>query len=430
MTAVALLRDGSSLGRSVPGPVFSAAPGGRRFAVMRARSCYNQAMSEIRLIESPRERDAYKELSRYCFVDTVGWTDRFLPASAKDGAAYGVFEGDRLLAALLSRSFQCVLFGKTHGMAGIGAVATWPEERAKSHVRELMKHAIRKDREGGKTVSSLYPFKFSFYEKFGYGYIGAWSIHKFSPSDIKILPAPKGEWAAFDDSPGMRGGYRDVFSRWAQSFDFACLPAEDAPEKLRALLDTNKEFCYLYRASDGVKAILRYVLVVTGPFSKRMEVRKAAWTDAEGFQALFHFFKKHRDQVPEIEWRTWKDLPVYHMMNEPRIYCAMSRDWMARPLDLPKLLAQRIESEGFRGHAELSVSDDIIESNTGTYLIEDHKVKRIPQTGGSPMELPLLSRLLFGGMSYQEAVLAGHAPDPSLEPLFSRQRPVWLTEMF
>jgi predicted acetyltransferase len=387
-------------------------------------------MSEIRVIETRPEREAFRELARYCFVDTVGWIDRVPPAGAREGAAYGVFEGDRLLSALISRNYACSLFGETAGMAGISAVATWPEERGKSRVSELMAHAIRRDREEGKSVSSLYPFKFSFYEKYGYGFVGESSLYRFSPYDVRGLTPPGGEWAAFDGSPEMFGGYLDVFSRWARSFDFACLPALDSRDELRAQLDADKEHCYLLRTAREVKAVLRYALVVTGPFSKRMEVRRAAWTDAEGFRGIFHFFVKHRDQVPEIDWRTCGGLGLHHMTGEPRIYCAVSRDWMARPLDLPGLLARRAEAEGFKGPAEISITDDLIESNTGTYLIEDGGVKLIRRKGGDTIGLPLFSSLLFGGMTYREAVLAGHVLEPALEPLFARRRPVWLTERF
>ena len=176
--------------------------------------------------------------------------------------------------------------------------------------------------------------------------------------------------------------------------------------------------------------MIRYGLSATGPHAKRLDMRKSAWTDAAGFRAIFHFFRLHRDQIPEIEWRTARDIPVHFMTKEPRVQCRLIRDWMARPLDLQRLLQDRVEAEAFDGRAEFSVHDEIIESNTGTYLVEKGKVLRSPRTAGGIIEMPLLSSLLFGGLTYSEAVMAGYAPPASLRDLFARRRSVWLSENF
>jgi predicted acetyltransferase len=387
-------------------------------------------MMEIRLVESRQDQDSYRALARYCFVDTTGWVDRIIPLPNDLATEYGAFEDGRLTTAIISYSYLCNLFGKKHPMSGIGAVATWPQDRGRGHVRSLMHHIMRKDHEEGKTVSALYPFKFAFYGKFGYGSLGEFAVYRFSPLDIRQLPPSKGEWIVFDCSEQMLADYKAVVSAWALQFDFACFPEDYTVERIRGTLDFNKEHCYLFRSGGAIKAMIRYTLTVVGQHAKRLDVRKAAWTDAEGFAAIFGFLSLHRDQIPEIEWKAKRDLPVHLMTREPRIQCALSWDWMARPLDLPRLLADRVEAEGFDGRAEFSVLDDVIESNTGAYLVESGKVKRTGPPGENPIDMQLLSSLLFGGMTYSEAVTAGYALSPGVQELFSHRRPIWLSENF
>jgi predicted acetyltransferase len=387
-------------------------------------------MTEIRRIESRQDLDSYKALMRYCFVDTTGWADVTVPAPEDIAKSYGVFDDGRLTTAMISNSFQCNLFGKNHPMSGIGCVASWPEDRGKGHVRTLMHHVIKADHGEGKTVSSLYPFKYSFYNMFGYGSIGGFAVYKFSPLDIGKLPPMKGEWIFFDGSDAMVEEYKNIIAAWASSFDFACVPAAHTADRVRGMLDFSKEKCCLFKSGGKITAMIRYGMTVIDTHAKRLEVRKAVWRDWEGFRAIFQFLALHRDQIPEIEWRAKRDLPVHLMTKEPRVQCLLSWDWMARPLDMAGLLADRLAADGFDGSAELSVVDDVIESNTGTYRIGNGKVKHAANTGTNLIDMPLLSSLLFGGMTYEEAVAAGHALSPRLQPLFARHRPIWLSEMF
>ncbi len=386
-------------------------------------------MVEIRPIESKADQDAYRALAKYCFVDT-GWVDRAIPQPADIAAEIGVFEDGRLTTALITNALVCNLFGEEHGMSGIGAVASWPQDRGKGHVRALMRHALLKDREEGRTVSSLYPFKFSFYAKLGYGSIGGFAVFRFSPLDIRKLPPLKGAWTPFDGTERAFGDYRTVASAWASRYDFACLPARLSAERLCDSLAFSKESCYLYASGGKPKAMIRYGMTPIGPHAKRMDVRKAAWTDAEGVQAVFHFLALHRDQVPEIEWRGKRDISVHLLTVEPRVQCSLTWDWMARPVDLPRLLADRAKADGFGGRAEFSVVDDLVESNSGAYRVEGGSVSHAAKPAENPIDMPLLSSLLFGGLTYEEAAFAGLQLPEGVRALFAHPRPIWLSEMF
>ncbi len=78
------------------------------------------------------------------------------------------FEGDQAAAVVVGiRMRQCVR-GRTLPMVGISGVAAHPTARRRGHVRTLMDRVHGDLRDAGHVVSTLYPFKMSFYEQFGY----------------------------------------------------------------------------------------------------------------------------------------------------------------------------------------------------------------------------------------------------------------------
>ncbi|MFJ8690532.1 GNAT family N-acetyltransferase [Micromonospora wenchangensis] len=60
------------------------------------------------------------------------------------------------------------LRGTVHPMAGIASVASHPGSRRKGHVRTLLNQLLRQMHDQGYPLSSLYPFRPSFYQRFGY----------------------------------------------------------------------------------------------------------------------------------------------------------------------------------------------------------------------------------------------------------------------
>ncbi len=58
--------------------------------------------------------------------------------------------------------------GRVYPMAGVASVASLPLGRRRGHVRALMTDLLGRMREEGCAVSALYPFRPSFYERFGY----------------------------------------------------------------------------------------------------------------------------------------------------------------------------------------------------------------------------------------------------------------------
>ena len=131
--------------------------------------------------------------------------------------------------------------GAVMPMGGISGVASMPAGRRSGHVRELMNHSIKVMREDGQPVSALYPFRESFYERFGYTGWPAARWVEVDPANLgAILRVPKtgtvrqreltdafDDWTAFVDErqasihgfsiygPARREEWREPGQYWA-----------------------------------------------------------------------------------------------------------------------------------------------------------------------------------------------------------------------
>jgi predicted acetyltransferase len=59
--------------------------------------------------------------------------------------------------------------GNVYPMAGVAGVATLPLARRRGFARELVTALLGRMRDSGHVVSALYPFRPSFYQRFGFG---------------------------------------------------------------------------------------------------------------------------------------------------------------------------------------------------------------------------------------------------------------------
>ena len=84
---------------------------------------------------------------------------------------FGLFDGEVLASTLIIISFQQMIRGVSLPMAGIAGVATKPEYRRKGLVRKLFEETYIYCKENNYPISTLYPFKVSYYEQFGYAWV-------------------------------------------------------------------------------------------------------------------------------------------------------------------------------------------------------------------------------------------------------------------
>src|SRR5919107_1431248 len=232
--------------------------------------------------------------------------------------------------------------GAIYDMAGIASVASHPAARRRGFIRALLERLLREMRDRGCAVTALYPFRPSFYGRFGYVGLPRRRTAELTPEGLGYLLNA--------DLPGTveRLPMADAFD----TYDAMVLRLLERRHGLAVFDDVRKaEFRHdkrwvaVARAGGEVVGVVSYRI---NDFGGDLVAGDLLTTGPLGRALLLQYFARHVDQVarivvtvglddaPEL-WGT--DLPVTY---EGRVAYPSSPGPMARVLDVAKLAGMQV----------------------------------------------------------------------------------------
>lgn len=147
-------------------------------------------MTEIRLVEGEDRLRFGRPLTGYAFeasprTDDLDELRRYLGIGRR--RVHVLFDGDepRCTASVVEMTQN--VRGALLPMGGVAGVATHPAGRRRGFARTMLTHVLADMRDQGQVVSTLYPFRASFYERFGYVGVGAEPRATLRPGDLTPL---------------------------------------------------------------------------------------------------------------------------------------------------------------------------------------------------------------------------------------------------
>jgi predicted acetyltransferase len=302
------------------------------------------------------------------------------------------------------------LRGRVLPMAGIAGVASLPLTRRRGHVRALMIELLGRMREAGHAVSTLYPFRPSFYERLGYAGLPKTKTTRFSPADLRpLLSVDLPGTVAFGPPAAHYAVYRALTERLLRRrHGFAVLP----DQRMAYLRDATDQWLVTATVDGEVAAGVPYRLsghggdLVAGDLLAVDPIARAH---------LLRFFAQHADQVASIEvtvapddypelWTT--DL---EMTTESRTTIPTSAPPMARILSLPALTGLPAGPAA----ATVEIRDDPFIA--GTYHL-DGSTGELTVTRASnataTLTAPAVAALVYGSLTPPDLVARGLAAIP------------------
>ncbi|WP_433389184.1 GNAT family N-acetyltransferase [Micromonospora sp. KLBMP9576] len=343
-----------------------------------------------------------------------------------------VEENGVTLAAASAIPMRQNLRGEVLPMAGVAGVATHPLARRQGHVRALLHQLLDEMRDEGHQLSALYPFRPSFYARFGYVGLPAPRTVTFSPADLGGLLRV--------DLPGevrwerVGEGYQDWRTFTERCLDerhgFAIFPGyrdvgvrdRDEHWLLTARSGGTVTGAVIYRIDDHGGTLAAGDLLAADPVARML---------------LLQFFARHVDQVERVRvqvpvdevpelWLT--DLAVHV---EARVARPASSAPMARLLSIDALdgLAVgpgrvRVELTGDRWLA----GSHLLDGTTGALEVVTGAAVTAAQPPAVTLTAAGLSALAYGVLDPVEIGLRGLGEVPAealpeLRTLFPRRNP-------
>ncbi len=327
-----------------------------------------------------------------------------------------------LIAALQLLPLRQWIGGTALPMAGVGTVTVSPTHRQKGIAAALMTHALRAARERGDVASALYPFRFSFYEKLGYGAAGT-ALQYVVPPDA--LPASE-ERERVERLEGSheRGEALELYRAWLRGQNGQI---ERSPRMWERSFSANDAGVVGYRNGEGVlEGYALFLYRADLPVNERyLEVNELVWTSDGARRGLLGWLASLGDQWQRIMLR---GLPSHHLgeiIREPVLPRGSAPGWglwapsatqligpMFRLLDLPAAWRSRRVQAAAELSATFHVTDNQIPDNSGAWQLrlESGRAELAPGSEGDcevRLDISTFSRLYIGALKPSVAHTAG-----------------------
>ncbi|WP_250032928.1 GNAT family N-acetyltransferase [Paractinoplanes maris] len=386
---------------------------------------------EIRQISAAERTATMFPLQTYAFMPSP-WTEgdeeayeKRMPFFSTAISLIAEEHGQTLACAAALRMRQNVR-GKVHDMAGVASVASHPSARRRGIVRGLLERLLRQARDDGSTVSALYPFRPSFYARFGYVGTPRHRIATFAPEGLAHLHRA--------ELPGEveRLSMRDGFAEWQRLHErllgerhgFAVYDETRAAE-----FRDDKRWVAIARVDGEVVGAVDYRV---GSYGGDLYASDLLATGPLGRALLLQFFARHVDQVARVHVRVSTDeVPElwgtdFTVTTEAKVDQPRHGGAMVRVLDMPALTGTAAGS----GDVTVEIPDDPLVGGLWRLTGEGGHltVTKGTATPAATLTVGGLSGLLYGVLDPIEVVTRGlgqvdSAAVAPLSSLFPRQMP-------
>ncbi|MEF8757822.1 MAG: GNAT family N-acetyltransferase, partial [Halobacteriales archaeon] len=343
--------------------------------------------------------EEFHDLLHYAFSLEDGHAD-YDPEEDSDevGARRALFDGEDLAVVCRHFWFDARVRGTWVPAPGLSAVASPPEHRHKGYVGQLLEASLEEYRERGSVLSVLWPFKYSFYRKYGWDTCSRFSKIACEPGHLEFLQEDaKGEfrratpddWAVLDD-----------IYRAAADNDLAIDRSEDF-WRHRVFEGWDKDpFVYLWEGESEPRGYVIYA-VETEDDGKTLQVRDLAAVDETAFRNCLRFLYYHESQAQKVSIRGPPDATLLDRLPEQwAVDCEVSRGPMARIVDVPAAVEALEYPDDLQGSVRIGVEDPLVGWNEGTFELSfaDGKAtcRRVEDDPAVTFPVAALSQLYVG----------------------------------
>jgi predicted acetyltransferase len=266
-------------------------------------------------------------------------------------------QNGKILGAFIAKQMKATRRNAVLEAIGIASVAVLPEFRNQGVADVMMRFAIQWMREQNYHISSLYPFRESYYRRFGWETCGnrvrvKCPTHRLPQCENPLTISQTNDWknlqTCYEDFAKKLSGMNiRQESFWSRIID----PKEPPP--------------LIYTIGQPVQAycILRF----TDSFWDTQDIAETAWTSQEGYKTLLSLFKSIGANKTAITWREPRAGIFQHLYADQGVQIETWRPIMFRVINVPNALAKLKPNAS--GEFTIAVQDEILPQNFGPWKV-------------------------------------------------------------
>jgi len=377
----------------------------------------------------PEELDEIVRLTRHSFPgvgrDHDWWMSRYRETVYGDGTEIlwvGEDSGRLVATCQLHRIVHHVSEAEFPSM-GLGTVAIAPTYRQRGFGGRMVATALEAASDRGDLLSSLYPFRASFYGRLGYGLCGDTHQYHIAPEAL-----PSSELRAAVEVLSGGDDLREIvelYDRWARTQTGQV--KRDA-RVWASLLAVEDRLLVAYRGTHGQLegyALASYPTQLP-PQERYLSIEEHAWTTPEARRALYGWMASMGDQWRALTLRALPEHRLEDWLREPRLGGGPVPQWglwfpsavlmrgpMFRVLKVDEAWSRRAVDPEASLTLRLDVTDEQLPTNSGSWRLrlEGGTVAVERGTGAADLTLrtgiQALSRIFLGALPPSAALAAG-----------------------
>jgi predicted acetyltransferase len=372
---------------------------------------------EIRRVRGDEAAEAWVPLGAYAFdqspplPDRAEW-DRFARSYEFDPLHLVLFEDGKPAASAARTRMTQNLRGTLFPAAGIWGVAVHPSMRRKGYARRLVGEMLAAMRDEGSAVTTLYPFRESFYARLGYTTFPQPRMASFAPQ--QLLPLLSMELAGTVELLAIKDGAEELYDyleRHQRGLHGMGLFGRAFTTGIQR--DENNAWLALARVDGRVTGAMSYELKES---PRRMIVRGFYYDDFRARYLLLEWCARHVDQVKEVEVKLPPGETPETWMVDLNVQIRSGYPPMGRVLDVARLSGMVVGPGSFTA----SVRDEQCPWNNGVFRFAgvDGTLQVEPAGQAAECELAIqaLSALIFGTHEPETFALRGWGePSPVVQ---------------
>jgi predicted acetyltransferase len=339
--------------------------------------------------------------------------------------------GDRMVGGASLVPMGQWFGGRTVQMTGISAVGIEPAERATGAGTVLMKEILVELNRLRVPLSSLYPATQTVYRRCGYELAGNHIRYRLQTDHADTRDRSL-QIELTEDREQVKRVYDEYARRTAGLLD----RSEDMWKRVFEPYKQEATQAYVVIGNDGPEGYVVYHRTTGEGVRQHMYANTIALTPAAA-RRILTFVADHRSFAQTFNWTGPPADPFTFALSEPRREVQMSWPWMMRIVDVEIALRERGYPVGLSAELHLKVSDDLLPSNDGDFVLRvaDGKCE-IERGGQGSMSIDIrgLASLYTGYTSAHELLSTGYVDGPDSDlakasAIFAGPAP-WLADFF
>lgn len=315
-----------------------------------------------------------------------------LPRDSLGETHWAVKEGGKVVCCTDVIPYRFLVRGRTIPSGGVAAVGTLPEARRTGAAARMMEEVVRAQKDLGFGLSCLYPYRETYYSRFGYATCGwRWQIHAPAPRIPQVksdLPVQRLE---VEEAPAL---LKPVYEKFIQGLS-GCHLRDEAFWKARF----GQMPPAIYVVGDPIEA---YLWAKVEGFWGDVNVGESAWTSGRGYRGLISLLAGLTSNQNSATWVEPPESPYLSHYLDQGVTATLHRPTMYRLTDLRVALDGLLVEEPF----SFEVSDPLIASNCGVFSLGPEGLSE----GGDPSfrcEISALTQAFLGQPSLASLALNG-----------------------